>query len=78
VWKEDQMKKLFSSRLAVAANAAFVATAVLSGCANPPEKKNLSPEETARLAEEKKEADDKRAQAIRNRIPSNMCPGGQR
>lgn len=71
------MKKLFSSRLAVAANAAFVATVVLSGCANPPDQKNLSPEEKARLAAEKKEADEKRDNAIRNRIPSNTCPGGQ-
>ncbi|MFG6431658.1 hypothetical protein [Roseateles sp. LYH14W] len=71
------MKKLFSSRLAVAVNAAFVATVVLSACANPAEKsdkQNLSSEEAARLATEKREADQKRARAGQHRqLPSGVC-----
>lgn len=74
------MKKLFPSPLAVAVNAAFVATVALSGCANPPEraeKQNLSPEETARLAKEKQEAADKRSREAQQRqIPAGIC--GQR
>lgn len=69
------MSKLFSSRLAAAVNATFVATVVLSGCANPAEKSDkqaLSAEEAARAAAEKREADERRARAVRP-VPSMVC-----
>lgn len=76
------MNKLLSTPLAVAVSAAFVMTVSLSSCAtNPTQDKaasnqqNLSPEEAARVAAEKKRAaEEKRARALRSpQVPSGSC-----
>lgn len=79
---EVNMNKLLSTPLAVAVSAAFVMTVSLSSCAtNPAQEKtasnqqNLSPEEAARVAAEKKRAaDQKRARAVQGpQAPSGGC-----
>ena len=75
------MNKLLSTPLAIAVSAAFVMSVSLTSCANnPPQaeattQQNLSPEEAARIAAEKKKAaEKKRAQQLQSAPrPSGGC-----
>lgn len=75
------MNKLIATPLAVAVSAAFVMTVSLSSCATNPTKEtasaqqNLTPEEAARVAAEKKKAaEKKRERELRNsNTPSGGC-----